>query len=164
MRTWFRLIRLETRIRVAIAERLRKLGLSTPQCDVLTTLSEREGVSQQELAERLYVTKGNISGLIDRLAAARLVERRSIAGDRRSRALYLTPKGRTAAADAIAVQRTFAAETIGALSAERLADFEALLMRVRDQVRAKTEAEAAGDAPARNRPAKATAAETSATR
>ena len=54
---------------VAVAGRLREIGLSVPQCDVLTTLTEAEGVSQQELAKRLYVTKGNISGLLDRLDA-----------------------------------------------------------------------------------------------
>src|ERR1700684_3502558 len=89
-RVWFRLLRLESRINAELGSRLRSLGLSPPQCDVLTTLTEREGVSQQELAERLYVTKGNISGLIDRLVAGGLVERRTIAGDRRSHAIYLT--------------------------------------------------------------------------
>ena len=75
-------------------ERLREIGVSIPQCDVLTTLTEQEGVSQQELATRLYVTKGNISGLIDRLAEAGLVERRSTANDRRQHAIYLTEAGR----------------------------------------------------------------------
>ncbi|HUO54497.1 MAG TPA: MarR family transcriptional regulator, partial [Rhodoblastus sp.] len=94
LRVWFRLIRLHTRSRLAIANRLRAFDLSVPQCDVLSTLTEREGLSQQELAARLYVTKGNISGLIDRLVANGLVERRSLAGDRRSHAIHLTPTGR----------------------------------------------------------------------
>src|SRR5664279_4005184 len=94
LRVWFRLIRLHTRSRMAVANRLRAFDLSVPQCDVLTTLTEREGLSQQDLAERLYVTKGNISGLIDRLVANGLVERRALAGDRRSHAIYLTPEGR----------------------------------------------------------------------
>ena len=94
VRVWFRLIRLEARMQAAVGERLREIGVSIPQCDVLTTLTEREGVSQQELATRLYVTKGNISGLIDRLAEAGLVERRSTANDRRQHAIYLTEAGR----------------------------------------------------------------------
>src|SRR5438270_4021822 len=93
-RVWFRLLRLESRINTALGSRLRALGLTAPQCDVLTTLTEREGVTQQELAERLYVTKGNISGLIDRLVAGGSFERRAIAGDRRSHATYLTQGGR----------------------------------------------------------------------
>ena len=67
IRVWFRFLRLESRIQSTVAERLRAIGLSVPQCDVLTTLTEAEGISQQELAQRLYVTKGNISGLLDRL-------------------------------------------------------------------------------------------------
>ena len=99
LRVWFRLIRLEARMQAAVGERLREIGVSIPQCDVLTTLTEQEGVSQQELATRLYVTKGNISGLIDRLAEAGLVERRSTANDRRQHAIYLTEAGRADGGD-----------------------------------------------------------------
>jgi len=72
IRVWFRLVRLVARMQAAIGDRLREIGISIPQCDVLTTLSEQEGVNQQQLAERLYVTRGNISGLLDRLEEAGL--------------------------------------------------------------------------------------------
>ena len=137
VRVWFHLIRLETRMRIAVADRLRRLGLSVPQCDVLTTLTEKEGLSQQTLAERLYVTKGNISGLIDRLVAAGLVERRPIAADKRQHAIYLTPAGRAAAEKAIACQRSFVAETIGRLPPSKLASLDQLLVEARDLVRAR---------------------------
>jgi DNA-binding MarR family transcriptional regulator len=136
LRVWFRLMRLETRMRTAVAEGLREIGLSVPQCDVLTTLTEQEGVSQQDLAKRLYVTKGNISGLIDRLVAAGLVERRAIAADKRQHAIVLTAAGRAAAEQAIACQRRFVARTIGRLPADELATLERLLMATRDLVRA----------------------------
>ncbi|MFD0938387.1 MarR family winged helix-turn-helix transcriptional regulator, partial [Methylobacterium trifolii] len=93
LRVWFRFIRLNRRVSAAIGAQLRAIGLSIPQFDVLSTLTEREGLTQQELAARLYVTKGNVSGLIDRLGEAGLVERRPIPGDRRSHALHLTPAG-----------------------------------------------------------------------
>lgn len=135
LRVWFRLIRLESRIRAAVAERLREVGLSVPQCDVLTTLSEREGVSQQDLAERLYVTKGNISGLVDRLAAADLVERRELPGDRRSHAIFLTTAGRKAAEQGVIIQSGFVEETLGQMSAQDLAALDAYLVKARDLVR-----------------------------
>lgn len=140
MRVWFRLIRLHTRSRLAIANRLRSFDLSVPQCDVLSTLTEREGLSQQELAARLYVTKGNISGLIDRLVANGLVERRALAGDRRSHAIHLTPAGRQLARQGIEAQQAFVAETFGQIAPERLAQFEELLIEARDLVRAKDRA------------------------
>jgi MarR family transcriptional regulator, organic hydroperoxide resistance regulator len=134
-RVWFRLIRLEARMQAAVGDRLREIGVSIPQCDVLTTLTEREGVSQQELAARLYVTKGNISGLIDRLAEAGLVERRSSAGDRRQHAIYLTEDGRSVAEKAIDVQRRWIASTLGRMAEPDLEALEAKLVRLRDIVR-----------------------------
>ena len=141
IRVWFRFLRLESRIQSAVADRLRTIGLSVPQCDVLTTLTETEGISQQELAQRLYVTKGNISGLLDRLARAGLVERRSTAADRRQYAIYLTAEGRAAAERAIAVQHALIAATFGRLPAEKIAEFETLLIATRDLVRAHRERE-----------------------
>jgi DNA-binding MarR family transcriptional regulator len=147
IRVWFRFLRLESRIQSAVAERLRAIGLSVPQCDVLTTLTEAEGISQQELAQRLYVTKGNISGLLDRLERAGLVERRSTAADRRQYAIYLTPEGRAAAGQAIAVQHALIAATLGRLPSEKIAEFETLLIATRDLVRAYREHETAGRTP-----------------
>jgi MarR family transcriptional regulator, organic hydroperoxide resistance regulator len=135
VRVWFRLIRLEARMQAAVSERLREIGVSIPQCDVLTTLTEQEGVSQQELATRLYVTKGNISGLIDRLEEAALVERRSTASDRRQHAIYLTAAGRQTAEKAIAVQHRWIASTLGRMADADLAALEAQLIALRDLVR-----------------------------
>ncbi len=135
VRVWFRLIRLESRLGAAVSERLREIGLSVPQCDVLTTLTEEEGISQQTLAKRLYVTKGNISGLLDRLETAGFVERRSTAVDRRQYEIYLTVPGREAALRAIAIQHGLIRTTFGRIPAAELETFERMLMLLRDIVR-----------------------------
>ena len=149
VRVWFRLIRLEARMQAAVGERLREIGVSIPQCDVLTTLTEKEGVSQQELAKRLYVTKGNISGLIDRLAEAGLVERRSTANDRRQHAIYLTEAGRATAEQAIAIQRRWIASTLGRMTGPGLEALETQLIALRDIVRETETSESAGAAKGR---------------
>ena len=135
MRVWLRLVRLEARMQAAVGDRLRMVGVSIPQCDVLTTLSEQEGVNQQELAKRLYVTKGNISGLLDRLEAAGFVERRSLASDRRQYSIHLTEAGRVMAGQAIAAQRKWLASTLGRLDEAELDALEAQLLRLRDIMR-----------------------------
>jgi len=135
IRVWFRFVRLETRMNIAVTERLRDIGLSVPQCDVLTTLTEAEGVNQQDLAKRLYVTKGNISGLLDRLENAGLVERRSTAADRRQYEIYLTPAGRAAAEKAIALQHALIQATLGRMPQHELAKLEGLLVSIRDLMR-----------------------------
>jgi len=149
-RVWFRLIRLEARMQAAVGERLREIGVSIPQCDVLTTLTEKEGVSQQELAKRLYVTKGNISGLIDRLEEAGLVERRSTAADRRQHAICLTDAGRAMAEKAIEVQRRWIASTLGRMTEGDLEALETQLIALRDIVREQTAPEPEGAAKTTN--------------
>ncbi len=129
LRVWFRFIRLSRRVTAAVAGELRELGLSIPQFDVLSTLSEREGLTQQELAARLYVTKGNVSGLVDRLVEAGLVERRPIPGDRRSHALHLTPAGAEIAARGITAQAAYVARTLGRLDEAELRVFEDLVVK-----------------------------------
>lgn len=135
IRVWFRMVRLSTRIRLAITARLKALNLSMAQCDALTTLTEAEGITQQELAKKLYVTKGNISGLIDRLAEAGLVERRSINGDRRSYAIFLTVEGRAMAQKGIAAQLDFVARSMGRMDVARLREFDSLMVEARTLVR-----------------------------
>src|SRR6478609_4002048 len=148
LRVWFRFIRLHRRVAGAISGELKALGLSIPQFDLLSTLTEQEGLSQQELAERLYVTKGNVSGLLDRMVEAGLVERRALAGDRRSNALHLTVRGRALAEQGIAVQRSYVDRTLGSLPPHDLADLERLVLAWRD--RARTDAENPGAAPDRS--------------
>ncbi len=127
-RVWFRLICLHGRMSAAISKRLREIHLSIPQCDVLTALMDCEGISQQTLADRLHVTKGNISGLVDRLAKAGLVERRMLDGDRRTHAIYLTTRGRRLAEQGVAIQRDFVAQSLGNLTPKQLEKMDALLM------------------------------------
>ncbi|MHB2166931.1 MarR family winged helix-turn-helix transcriptional regulator [Alsobacter sp. R-9] len=139
LRTWFRFLRLHQRITVRAAQEYRRIGLSIPQFDLLSTLSEREGVSQQEIAERLYVTKGNVSGLIDRLAALGFVERRALPHDRRSYALHLTPQGRAITQEGLALQKRLVEATLGTLPPGDLADLDRILVSWRDAVRALPE-------------------------
>jgi len=134
-RVWFRFMRLHARLLAQMTARIRALGLSIPQFDLLSTLTEREGISQSELAERLYVTKGNVSGLVDRLVQAGLVERRAIAGDRRSYAMHLTAEGRRLAEAGIAAQRDFVALTLGRLAGDDLAELDRLVLAWREQAR-----------------------------
>lgn len=135
-RVWFRYIRLHQALYSEVASRLRVIGLSVPQFDVLSTLTEREGMSQRELADRLYVTKGNVSGLIDRLVEAGLVVRQSTPDDRRSHALHLTDEGRRLAGLGIETHNRFMAETLGRLSEVDVAALDRILLAWRDVARA----------------------------
>jgi DNA-binding MarR family transcriptional regulator len=129
-RTWSRLIRVQERLG-RLAERLcARHGLSSAQFDVLATLDHGEGITQQELAGRLLVTKGNVCGLVDRMESAGMVERRPDPGDRRANRIYLTDRGRKRLAEAAPDHRALVRETLGRLDPEQLQTLHDLLGRL----------------------------------
>ena len=74
---------------------LGRIGLSLAKFRVLSQLVEaREPVPLSSLAERCSCVRSNMTQLVDRLEAEKLVERVSDPGDRRSVLAALTPEGR----------------------------------------------------------------------
>ena len=151
-RVWLRFLRLDQRLRLMMARSLREIGLSIPQFDVLSALDQGAGITQGELAQKLFVTKGNVSGLIDRLVTAGLVERRRGTKDRRSHSLFLTPDGKQLAASGFAVQKAFVQNSLGNLSAHELVLLHHLLGQWRDAAREFEEAKGdPGRGPSENK-------------
>ena len=75
-------------------ERLSQIGLHTGQEMFLLRLWRQDGQTQTELADEICVQPATITRMIDRLAHAGLVERRTDAEDRRVSRVYLTKEGR----------------------------------------------------------------------
>ncbi len=71
--------------------RARALGVSRAQWRVLFALSRNEGINQTGLADYLEVETITLCRMVDRLAEAGLVERRSDPADRRAWRLHLMP-------------------------------------------------------------------------
>jgi DNA-binding MarR family transcriptional regulator len=67
--------------------------LSLPQARALQVLEPGNPVPMRDLAASLHCDASNITGIVDRLEARGLLERRSAPGDRRVRALAVTAKG-----------------------------------------------------------------------
>lgn len=88
---WLRLARVFAKIDRTSADELRCRGLSLAQFDVLAHIGAREGVTQQELADALLVTKGNVCQLLDRMERSGLIQRQQ---DGRSNRLFPTEAGR----------------------------------------------------------------------
>jgi DNA-binding MarR family transcriptional regulator len=100
------------------------------QFDVLATLAHGEGITQQELAEHLLVTKGNVVGLIDRVSAAGWVERRPDPEDRRANRLYLTDTGRKLLSEAFPCQTAYICKVFGRLTEDELRQMHQLLEKL----------------------------------
>lgn len=72
---------------------IRTLDLTPPQFDIIATLGNTSGMSFKELGEKTLITKGTLTGIIDRLEAKGLVRRTMSMEDRRSMIVQLTEKG-----------------------------------------------------------------------
>lgn len=72
---------------------IRSLGLTPSQFDVIATLGDTEGMTCKELSEKTLVTKGTLTGVLDRLEKKDLIERVPSREDRRCILIRLTSKG-----------------------------------------------------------------------
>jgi DNA-binding MarR family transcriptional regulator len=72
---------------------LSELGLSMQQSMALTTLRPGQPLPMSALAEAMHCDNSNVTGIVDRLEAAGLAERRPGERDRRVKTIVLTPRG-----------------------------------------------------------------------
>jgi DNA-binding MarR family transcriptional regulator len=96
LRLWLRLLTCSTLIEAEIRRRLRKeFDTTLPRFDLMAQLERAHaGMTLNELSRRMMVTNGNVTGLVERLVAEGLVDRRPSPNDRRAQVVRLTPQGR----------------------------------------------------------------------
>ena len=75
------------------AHHIRQTELTPPQFDVVATLGNTPGMTCKELSEKTLITKGTLTGVLDRLADKGIVTRQSLPHDRRSVFIALTEAG-----------------------------------------------------------------------
>ncbi len=94
LRLWIRILRAARAIEAEVRDRLRvSFGVTLPQFDVMAALERKpNGMTMTELSRFLMVSNGNVTGIIDRLVADRLVVRQA-ADDRRAIIVKLTSRG-----------------------------------------------------------------------
>jgi len=82
-------------LRVRLAAEATRFGLAGTELELLWACAQapRQGYSQGELAQILAVSPAQISGLVERLCAAGLLQCLAAEGDRRLRLWRLMPAG-----------------------------------------------------------------------
>jgi DNA-binding MarR family transcriptional regulator len=93
-RSGFLLNKAAQRVREVYEEALKPTGLTAKHAGVLMILEEKGSLSQHELGKCAYIDRTTVVGLMDDLEKMGLVERKEHPTDRRSHAIYLTPKGK----------------------------------------------------------------------
>jgi DNA-binding MarR family transcriptional regulator len=124
---WLRLARVFQKIDRVSEVHMRSLGLTMAQFDILAQVGSAHGITQQELADRLLVTKGNISQLLDRMEKLGLLRRSQ---EKRSNNLSLTAKGQELYARVVPSQEDLVAKQFSALSSTEVANLLQLLRKL----------------------------------
>ena len=125
MAAWLRLARFVSVQHAALGARLR--GLSLAQFDILAQIGAEEGQSQKELADRLVVTQGNVTQLLQKLEKRHLVARPP---DGRCNRLQLTLAGRRLRDALVPGQERAVAQLFAALSDDELETLTRLLRKL----------------------------------
>lgn len=135
--TWLRLARVFQRAEQMLAEQVRRHGLSMAHFDVLAQVGADEGCTQQELADKLLVTKGNVAQLLDRMERLDLVVRRP-SGTGRANRLYLTKVGRDRRGEVLGEHERLAASLFDGLSDDEVAILRSTLRTLDHSLQARS--------------------------
>jgi len=111
--------------------RVRSIGVTRPQWQVLGLVNRNEGINQGGLAELIEVEPITVARMVDRLQDSGLIERRSDPADRRAWRLFLTDKGRDLLRQLQPHGVATAQQMLDGLTPEERAQFSHLLERMR---------------------------------
>jgi DNA-binding MarR family transcriptional regulator len=145
LRLWLRLLTCTNLIEGEIRRRLRDtFDVTLPRFDLMAQLDKNPGgMTLGELSSRMMVSNGNVTGLVERLLAQGLLDRRPAPNDRRAQLVSLSSEGRRAFRAMARTHENWIAEMFARLGPADIDD----MMRLLGKAKASTaQAVAAKDA------------------
>lgn len=130
LRLWIALARAYSTYSRAVACKIGEYGLTTPQFGILEALHHLGPLSLGELADKLLVTGGNVTYVMDRLEEQDLVVRERSAEDRRVIEAKLTSKGKRLIEEVFPGHAEFISELSSHLNAEEQDRLRGLLKKL----------------------------------
>jgi DNA-binding MarR family transcriptional regulator len=96
LRLWLRIFTCKEVIEAEVRRRLRdRFNVTLPRFDLMAQLERApKGMTLGELSQRMMVSNGNVTGLVERLVEQGLIDRRPSPKDRRAQIVSLTAEGR----------------------------------------------------------------------
>lgn len=97
MRSFMRnLMMVQTSFRQSIQRsmKLNKIDITFEMLQIILHLERRDGVNQQELADKTFKDKASLTSLLKNMEKKKLVSRVEDSSDRRNKKVFLTSKGR----------------------------------------------------------------------
>jgi DNA-binding MarR family transcriptional regulator len=113
-----------------LSGKLAGYSVTPPQWGVLVALWEQDGLSLSELAKRSFFDGPTMTGIVDRLEKANLVERRRDSTDRRVISVYLTAEGKRLQAQLPTLSQEANEEATKGLTPEEVNRFVTTLRKI----------------------------------
>ncbi len=110
---------------------VRQMGLTPPQFDVIATLGNTSGMTMNVLAQKTLVTKGTLTGIVDRLEDKGLVRREVPPENRRCFVIVLTSEGEQVFQQTFPVQIAHLKARFDSLDPAELKTIKASLQKLR---------------------------------
>jgi len=125
--TWYRFIRVLRKTISVMDEPMQDLNVSRYQFDLLMQVAFEDGINQQTCAERMNVTKGNVTQHIDRLENRDLIRRQK---EGRTNCLHLTETGSDLVSTMMPIHDRRVREILSLLDREELRQFQSILRKL----------------------------------
>ncbi len=109
-------------------------GFHPGQAFILRVITERDGISQRDLAQAMHLSRPRITTMLQNLERTGVVTRRSDPTDQRLTRVFVTDEGRRLDRELRSVWTEYANVTIGALSEADRLELERLLDALADHI------------------------------
>ena len=136
LRVWLRLLTCTHLIERRVRQNLRSRFQTTlPRFDILAQIARSpEGQPMRELSQRLMVTNGNITPLVDRLVEDGLVKREPSPDDRRVQHVKLTKNGRQELGSMIPAHKSWVSDLMQDLDRSQATALHTLLGQLKNSI------------------------------
>lgn len=137
LRLWLRLFTCKEVIEAEVRRRLRdSFDLTLPRFDLMAQLYRApKPMTLGELSQRMMVSNGNVTGLVDRLVEQGFISRRPSPKDRRAQLVSLTAQGRRFFAGMARTNGDWVGELFADLSSDDIETLMRLLAKTKASAR-----------------------------
>jgi DNA-binding MarR family transcriptional regulator len=137
LRLWLRLLTCSTLIENGVRKRLREsFDVTLPRFDLMAQLDKTPaGLTLGELSQRMMVSNGNVTSIVEALVGQGMLDRKPSPLDRRAQVVSLTADGRRVFRQMAAAHENWLAETFAGLNSAEEEQLMALLGKAKMSAR-----------------------------
>lgn len=116
------------------APHIKSMNLTPPQFDVIATLANQPPMTCKTLGDKTLITKGTLTGILDRLEIKGIIERQTNEEDGRSQKIMLTSAGREIFEHTFPKHMRHLEKAFNQLSLQQMIDLTNTLKQLRETI------------------------------